>query len=236
LKGLGILVESLLEHARYMRYDYQKFLGLVISCRSVDISGSFRHRCTDSRFEQFLRRTVKLLERANDTLYSMEAEIKSLLRKGYKPFLIDCLGLAEIYEIYIAVNNECGHISIVIQPYINISATTEHFKSRYHTTSLVEIAKSLGASLYQYSTDRLIHEKLGMPQKVENLIVKAKALLLPVIKKVAKDAIGFERAFIVSDHGYDATCTSKDECYLEHKRQSMLAKIAPLIIINCVRQ
>jgi len=234
LKELGILVESLLEHARYMRYDYQKFLELIISCRSVDVSSSLRLRCTDGRFMLILRRIVDLLEKAADTLYLMEAKIKSLLREGYKPFLVDCLGLAETYGIYAVVSNICANVSVVIQPYVNMFATTEHFRSKYCATSLAEVAKSFGASLYQQSTDKLIHEELGKPQKVENIVAKAKALLLPVIVRIAKDAVGFGKVFIASDHGYDVTCTPDGECCFEHKHQSLLARIAPLIIINCV--
>jgi hypothetical protein len=165
----------------------------------------------------------------------MKRDIRELSRKGHKPFLIDCLGLAETYEIYRAVSSICTHISVVVKPYVNTSALTAEFKSKYHVASMTELAKLIGASLYQRSTDSYIHEELGKMQKLDNILAKAEAGLAPVIKSIVNDAISFKKAFVFSDHGYDVFCTPQGECYLEHGSQSTIAKIAPLIIINCVK-
>jgi len=97
------------------------------------------------------------------------------------------------------------------------------------------LARVIGASLYQRSTDSYIHEELGKLQKLDNILSRAEAGLALVIRSIASDAINFGKAFIFSDHGYDTFCTPQGECYLEHGPQSILAKIAPLILINCAK-
>jgi len=176
-----------------------------------------------------------VLAKASDTLSLMDREVRGLGFKGYKPFLVDCLGLAEAYEIYCIVSNICGNISVIVKAYVNSRALTEEFTLKYHAASMSELARVIGASLYQKATDSYIHEELGKLQKLDNILSRAEAGLAPVIKSIASDAINFRKAFIFSDHGYDTFCTPQGECYLEHGPQSTLAKIAPLIIINCIK-
>jgi hypothetical protein len=67
------------------------------------------------------------------------------------------------------------------------------------------------------------------------MLPRAEAGLAPVIRSVANDVISFGKAFIFSDHGYDTFCTPQGECYPEHGPQSILAKIASLIVIDWVK-
>jgi len=235
LDSLSVVIENLFEYARSKGYDYRRFLELLISCRYHIESNYFSLLCSDGRFANLLQRLVNMLAKSSDTLNLMSGKVLELSLRGYKPFLIDCLGLAEVYEIYRIVSSVCGNISVIVKVYVNLRALTEEFKSKYHASSMSELAKALGASLYQKSTDSYIHGELGKLQKLESILSRAEAGLAPVIRSVASDAISFGKAFIFSDHGYDAFCTPQGECYLEHGSQSILAKIAPLIVIDCVK-
>jgi hypothetical protein len=235
LKSLNIVIENLFEYARSKGYSYRRFLELFISCRHHTLSSYFSLLCSDGRFENLLQGLADVLAKASDTLRLMSREVQELSLKGYKPFLVDCLGLAEAYEIYRIASSICGNISVVVKMYVNSRALTEEFTSKYHVLSMSELARSLGASLYQKSTDSYIHGELGKLQKLDNILSRAEAGLVPVIRSLANDAARFGKAFIFSDHGYDAFCTLQGECYLEHGPQSILAKIAPLILINCAK-
>jgi len=90
------------------------------------------------------------------------------------------------------------------------------FTSKYHVVSMSGLARVIGASLYQRSTDSYIHEELRKLQKLDNILSRAEAGLALVIKSIASDAINFGKAFIFSDHSYDTFCTPQGECYLEH--------------------
>jgi hypothetical protein len=50
---------------------------------------------------------------------------------------------------------------------------------------------------------------------------------------LAEDAVRTRKALIISDHGYDAYHGPPGKYYLGHGRESRLAKIAPLIIVEC---
>jgi len=235
LKSLNIVVENLFEYARSKGYGYRRFLELIISCKHHTLSSYFSLLCSNGEFTRLLQELVDVLAKASDTLSLMDREARELGFKGYKPFLVDCLGLAEAYEIYRIVSNICGNISVIVKAYVNSRALTEEFTLKYHVASMSELARVIGASLYQKSTDSYIHEELGKLQKLDNILSRAEAGLAPVIKSIASDAINFRKAFIFSDHGYDTFCTPQGECYLEHGPQSILAKIAPLIIISCAK-
>jgi hypothetical protein len=109
------------------------------------------------------------------------------------------------------------------------------FTSKYHVASMSGLVKVIGVSLYQKSTDSYIHEELGKLQKQDNILSRAEAGLASVIRSITSNTINFGKAFIFSDHGYGTFCTSQVECYLKHGSQSILAKIAPLIVINCAK-
>jgi hypothetical protein len=235
LRSLDVVVEHLFERARLRGYGYKRFLELFISCRYYKHSNFFSLLCSDGEFLSLLHKLVDVLTSASDTLSLMERDIQVLSRRGYKPFLVDCLGLPEIYNIYNTVSSACRHISVTVRVYINSRALTVEFTSKHHAASMSSLAKLIGASLYQKSTDFYIHEELGKLQKLNNILAKAEAWLAPITENIANDAISFEKAFIFSDHGYDTFCTPEGECYLEHGPQSTLAKIAPLIIINCIK-
>jgi len=96
-----------------------------------------------------------------------------------------------------------------------------------------DLAKALGTSLYRRSTDKAVHEELGEAMVLDSLLSSAERTLKNIAGKLAEDAARIKRAFIISDHGYDAYYSPPDKYYLGHGPESRLAKIAPLIIVEC---
>jgi len=170
--------------------------------------------------------------RAPDNLSLMKQRAENLVRKGYKPFLVDCFGLPEVYEVYAKVTKECGTLAISVEPYINASALTSNFERAYGSSRMVELARALGTSLYK-STDKTVHKELEEPTSLDRLLNLAELRLKSVADKLTEDVISVRKAFIISDHGYDVYHSPPDKYYLGHGRESKLAKIAPLIIVEC---
>jgi hypothetical protein len=186
-------------------------------------------------FYNILRMIKSLSEevvRASDNLPLMERRTEDLVKKGYKPFLVDCFGLAEVYEVYAKITRECGALAVSVEPYINASALTSEFEKAYGSSRMIELAKRLGTSLYK-SADRAVHEELGKPMSLDGLLSSAKLRLESVAEKLAEDVMRTRRALIISDHGYDVYFSPPDKYYLGHGHESRLAKIAPLIIVEC---
>jgi hypothetical protein len=186
-------------------------------------------------FYNILRMIKSLSEevaKAPNNLPSMERRTEDLVKKGYKPFLVDCFGLPEVYEVYVKITKECGTLAVSVEPYINALALTSEFERIYGSPRMIDLAKRLGTSLYK-STDRAVHEELGKPMSLDSLLSSAKLRLESVAEKLAEDVMKTRRALIISDHGYDVYFGPPDKYYLGHGRESRLAKIAPLIIVEC---
>jgi hypothetical protein len=97
---------------------------------------------------------------------------------------------------------------------------------------MVDLARELGTSLYK-STDKSVHEELGKFMSLNSLLSLAKSKLESVAESLTEDVVRAKRAIIISDHGYDVYFESPDKYRLGHGHESRLAKIAPLIIVEC---
>jgi len=228
IKELKSHLELLLESAVRRKLSYRDFLRLLAtySCPS---------KSNFVNFHDVLRMIKSLSEevvRAPDNLPLMERRTEGLVKKGYKPFLVDCFGLAEVYEVYAKITKECGTLAVSVEPYINALALTSEFERAYGSSRMVELARALGTSLYK-STDKAVHEELGKPMSLDGLLGSAKLRLESVAEGLAEDVMRARRALIISDHGYDVYFTPPDKYYLGHGHESRLAKVAPLIIVEC---
>jgi hypothetical protein len=221
-------LEGLLERARLSELSYRDFLHILIM-------SSCPHRFNRVRSHKVLevvRGLVDAVSRAPDNLVDMRHQIDQLVRKGYKPFLVDCLGLPEVYEVYARISEECGVLAPLVKPYINGLGVTQRFKEVHETSTMAELARILGTSIYK-SIDKEIHGEFSKPMELNNLLDMAEAKLRSVARGLAKDALKSMKAVIISDHGYDSYCDDLGRYHLGHGDESRLAKIAPLIIIEC---
>jgi hypothetical protein len=234
VEGLRSHLEDLLEAAVRKRLSYKDFLRLLATypCPSELDSTNFR---------DILAKIKKLSDevaKAPESLSLLNRRTKDLRRKGYTPLLVDCLGLPEVYEVYAKITEKCGTLAVSVEPYINALALTSEFKRAYRSQSMLDVAKaSLGTSLYK-SPDKVVHEKLGEAMALDSLLSSAERTLKNIADKLAEDAVKNKMAFIISDHGYEVYYSPPDKCppdkyYLGHGPGSRLAKIAPLIIVEC---
>jgi hypothetical protein len=227
VKKLKSLLEWLLEGAVRRELSYTDFLRLLATYS----------RPSEPDFVNFhdiltmIKRFSEEVAKASGNLPLMRWRAIDLAKKGYKPFLVDCFGLPEVYEVYAKITKECGTLAISVEPYINALALTSKFKKAYGSPKMLELAKALGTSLYK-STDKAVHKELGKPMSLDSLLSLAKLRLKSVAEKLAEDALRAKKALIISDHGYDIYFSSPDKYYLGHGREGRLAKIAPLIIVE----
>ncbi|MFZ8791611.1 MAG: hypothetical protein ACO2OS_04960 [Thermosphaera aggregans] len=228
VKELKSLLEKLLETAVRERLSYTDFLRLLATypCPSeLDFTN----------FHDILAMIKKLSDevaKASDTLLLMRQRAENLVKKGYKPLLVDCFGLPEIYEVYAKITKKCGTLAVSVEPHINALALTSEFEKTYGSPTMLELAKALGTSLYS-STDKAVHAELREAMVLDSLLSLAKLRLKNIAEKLAEDAARTKKALIISDHGYDVYYSPPDKYYLGHGRESRLAKIAPLIIVEC---
>jgi hypothetical protein len=228
VKELKSLLEELLETAMRKRVSYTDFLRLLATYSrpsGLDFANFYD-------ILAMIRRLSDEVAKAPDSLPLMRQRAESLVRKGYKPLLVDCFGLPEVYEVYAKITKECGTLAVSVEPYINALALTSEFETIYRSPTMLELARALGASLYR-STDKAIHRELGEPMGLDSLLSLARLRLKRVAESLAEDAVRTRKALILSDHGYDVYHSPPDKYYLGHGRGGRLAKIAPLIIVEC---
>jgi len=235
VKGLRSHLEDLLEAAVKRRLSYKDFLRLLATypCPSELDSTNFHDVDVLVKIKGLSDEVAK----APESLPLMRERAKNLMKKGYTPLLVDCFGLPEVYEVYVKITEKCGTLAVSVEPYINALALTSEFKRAYGSPTMLDLAKALGTSLYK-SPDKTVHEELGEAMALDSLLSSAERTLKNIADKLAEDAVKNKRAFIISDHGYEVYYSPPDKCppdkyYLGHGPESRLAKIAPLIIVEC---
>jgi len=174
-----------------------------------------------------MKKLAEIVTKLPDTLSIMRNQVCWLKKQGVQPFLVDCLGLPEMYEIYKVIVEKYGILSVAFKLYINSRAITYKFRSKFQKSSMSELAQSLGTSLYR-RIDKIVHGDLSSPMELDKLVSCAEARIKDYVDALVKDVVSYRYAFIVSDHGYDIYWENH-EYYLGHGRDSKFAKIAPLI-------
>jgi len=217
-------LERILEEARKKKLAYADFFRLF---------ATYSHS-SESEFYDILRSIKSFADKiaeASHNLRLMERRVSELVKKGYRPLLVDCLGLPEVYEIYKKISEKWGPLAVSVEPYVNTSALTFEFEKAYDSQTMLELAKRLGTSLHK-STDKIVHNELGKPMELDYLLKLTNSKLRRIAEGLAEDAMRLKIAFIVSDHGYDVYFELPDKCYLKHGYESKLARVAPLIIVK----
>jgi hypothetical protein len=228
LVGLRERLEWLVEKARVRRLKYSDILGVMVKALYPSV--------LDNPYPMDIIEAVGALAEAvashPDNLVLMRGDVLQLVRGGYKPLLVDCLGLPEMYEVYSRIVERCNITAISIRPYINSQALTQRFKKAFLSQTLAEIAKELGASLYK-SLDAILFREFSKPMNPEELLKLADVKLGGMARGLADDAIRSVRSIIVSDHGYDIYCENINGCRLAHGPKGRLSRIAPVVIVEC---
>jgi len=223
---------EIIESARRSNLSYTDFFLIFIESYNHKVRAQLNvRRDVVEDIVAKIRKLANIVARSRDTLINLSQRTLQLKSQGYQPFLVDCLGLPEVYEIYKRVTEACGVLSIAIEPYVNVTALTYSFRDAFRALSMPELAKILGTSLYR-GIDLVMHNELSNPLELDTLVRLVDARLKVYADDLARDAINKHRTFIVSDHGYD-NYHENNRYYLGHGEKPKLAKIAPLIIVNC---
>ena len=231
MKAKSLLLE-ILEDSRSYEVSYTDFFLLFMRAYGYLHNESLMsHRDVVDNITAKIKKLAKIIAKLPDTLNILKSRVLRLSNQGLQPFLVDCLGLPEIYEIYRQVVKRCGILSVVVELYVNTKALTYRFRGVFEEPSMVEVAKLLGTSLYKH-IDMVVHHELGKPVEPYTLVKLAETRFKIFVDELARDAINKRYAFIVADHGYDIYCENH-RYYLGHGRDAKFAKIAPLIIVNC---
>ena len=233
LRETNEVILEILENARRYNVSYRDFFYLLIKSYGYRYNGSLTlRRDVVEKILSDMNRLTEIVRKLPDTLNLLKKRVKALARSGYNPFLVDCLGFPEVYELYRQVIGKCGILSVKIEAYVNVRAMTYRFTETFHSVSMAEIARELGTSLYK-SMDKMVHHEFGEPMDLKHLIGRAKARLKVYVDELVRDVVSKRKAVVVADHGYDVYCSEDYNYYLGHGRGARFAKISPLIIVVC---
>jgi hypothetical protein len=228
LVGLRERLDWLVDKARKRGLRYRDVLGAMVKAAYPDVPGN----PYSEDVAEDVRALAETVASHPDNLALMRDYVLRLVRSGYTPLLVDCLGLPEVYEIYFRVAERCGFIAISIRPYVNSQALTKRFKDAFLSQTMAEIAERLGAELYKV-IDKTLFGELGRPRNLEELLELADARLGGMARDLANDAVNPKKTVIISDHGYDVYCDNTRRCHLAHGPKGRLSRIAPLVIVEC---
>ncbi len=230
---IELLFKLLLNVSLRHGLSYKDFFSILICAYGYSCKPEVEGRYVDAvNYAKSLIQTAKNIGYDEASLDDMEQFANKMWVRGYRLYLVDCLGLPEVYAIYMLASSNCGEINVTVTPYINPEAKTDRFKEAFKKGTMVEIARDLGAPIFG-SPDEILHSELSKGVDVEKLVDLARTRLHEIAKLIADSAIRSKRAVVISDHGYDIYCL-KSSCYASHTdREPILSKIAPMIMITC---
>jgi hypothetical protein len=228
LVGLRERLDWLVDKAKKRGLEYRDVLGAMVKAAYPDVPGN----PYSGDVAEDVRALAETVVSHPDNLALMRDYVLRLVRGGYTPLLVDCLGLPEVYEVYSRVAERCGFIAISIRPYINSQALTKRFKDAFLSQTMAEIAERLGAELYKV-IDKTLFGEFGKPRNLEELLELADARLGGMARGLANDAVNSKKSVIISDHGYDVYCDNTRRCHLAHGPKGRLSRIAPVVIVEC---
>ncbi len=134
--------------------------------------------------------------------------------------LVDGLGLAEAYAIYVELSAAGAPPFVDVN--VNPRGDTLGFKQRLGVQTMAQASRELGAATLYRSADKLIHSLPPMPP--EELAAVLERELGERLRRVAEDAKRSGVA-IAADHGYDVACEG-GLCRLCHGARCPLSRLA----------
>jgi len=112
VKGLRSHLEELLEAAVRKGLSYKDFLRLLAIYPRPSELDSINFHDILAKIKGLSDEVVK----APDSLPLMRQRAEDLMRNGYKPLLVDCFGLPEVYEVYAKITKSVGRWRYLSSP------------------------------------------------------------------------------------------------------------------------
>lgn len=202
--------------------DFRLFADLFVRSYEGDTR---RLSPVDARFVEELSSLISELALAgNSTLPKLAELIKEV--EARRIYVVDCLGLPDLYAIWCHVNKSI----IVVRAFINPQAVTQTFKEVFGARTMAGVAASLGGLVLK-SLDTMIHSEAFKWQD-RNSLVGAIAARADYVRSYLGPLAEPGTVFI-SDHGYDAVKDGNRYAAAHAGLQKpKLAKLSSLVAIK----
>jgi len=236
---ISTILDWLLNSALRENLTYREFFKLLLASYGYNVP---RGRWRGEHTGKLLKSLVEEMHRAKGTyrLHPLKLTLKRIYRR-YNVYVVDCLGLPELYWIYYYASQKYGETCIDVNGYINEKALTSEFTETFEARSMLEVADMYRGHRFK-PLDTAVHKKLGTPMRIEMFLDTAEAVLLRAVKRFFTPFLdGIERMLIVSDHGYDVYCED-GKYYATHIKHRpavplenlpSLSKLSVMLTINC---
>jgi len=197
----ALLLEAFICAAR-RGLGYRDFFLALAAARGVPVSA-------DARLESMIRDLAQLVESA-----------PARWRVPEDAVLVDGLGLAEAYGIYVELS--AAGAPPFVEVNVNPRGDTLGFKQKLDVPTMAQASEKLRTATLYRSVDKLVHGLPPMPP--EELASVLERELGERLKRIVEDAKR-RRAAIAADHAYDVVCEN-GMCRLCHGARCPLSKIA----------
>jgi hypothetical protein len=199
-----LLLEAFIYAAR-RGLGYRDFFLALAAARGASVSA-------DARLASMLKDLVQFA-----------ASAPAAWRVPEDAVLVDGLGLAEAYSIYVELS--AAGVPPSVDVGVNPRGDTLGFKQRLGVATMAQASKRLGTAALYRSADKLIH---GLPpMQPEELASVLERELGERLKRIAEDARR-RNVPVAADHAYDVVC--KDGlCRLCHGAKCPLSRLALII-------
>jgi len=232
---LEFQIREIIIYALKRRVNYEGFVKAIVKALYPNLSIYAE--------PELVRKLKALIELINNTEkpktpYDVPIEeVKQIIAnwKGSR-YLVDDLGLPEIYEILrysmqLGRNINLARILAFINPWGNTAA----FKLAFDEGSMREIARNYVTDFIR-GQDELVHEIFGKFMNIEDLISSMNNKLRTNIIHLVKHDLEIKdnSLLIMADHGYDIECEDA-MCRLCHGNgciKPIFSLITPLVILR----
>jgi hypothetical protein len=226
-KTIERLIHEILSEAINHDLKYEDFVAAVIS--------AYKYRPKKMIYAKLISKIETLLgviHEFSNKYPKLEVNTDELMknlisvrRTVAKAYLIDDLGLPEIYSL----TKNFGYLNLSIKVVINKVGNTQTFKNVFGVNYMVELARILGAQLIT-KQDYYIHETFSQWFSYDELLKTMDKLLNRRLLELIKSG----PAIIIADHGYDIEHVAGYYrlCHGYGCQKPLLSLICPLMFIS----
>jgi len=233
-ENLGLQVKEFIVYAVGSGISYDGLVKAMIKAMYPDLNVYAERRLVKKL--QALIESIRNAEKPR-TPYDMPIEEAKQIIMNWRgtAYLIDNLGLPEIYEILrysrqLGRNINFARIIVFINPWGNTAA----FKMAFGENSMMEIARKNETDLIR-GTDKHVHHVFRDSMDIEELISNMNRELKEYVIHLIENDLEIQdnNILIIADHGYDIECEGT-MCRLCHGGDCMkptFSLITPLVLL-----
>ena len=181
--------------------NYEKFVDILLRAYDRDLQGL---QPLDRGFVEDLADLMATLRAVRtDTLHELKNFIDSY-RNDYKyVYVVDCLGLPDLYALMCSIDN----VKFNFRIFINQRTNTQAFKNAFASETMADVAKMLSGLVIRRLDTSLheISEKMSSGGLNRNEVLNIIVGRMNYVSSLLASLMTHMRAktMIVTDHGYD---------------------------------